>query len=46
LRREDVVESKLERLFLEPSGRHLLACSDQGENYHVGYGEEELRLLA
>jgi hypothetical protein len=41
-----VIESKLERVFLEPSGRHLLVCSDQGDNYHLGYGEFELRFLA
>lgn len=37
MRTNELVESKLEKVFLEPSGKHLMICSDSGESFHLRY---------
>jgi hypothetical protein len=54
-KKEDVVQSKLDKVFLEPTGkkinkilflgRHILICSDTGENYHLSYYEDKFKYL-
>ena len=44
-RKDDINQSKFDKIFLEPRGTHILVCSDKGESFHVGYHEEHIKKL-
>ncbi|CAD8103565.1 unnamed protein product [Paramecium sonneborni] len=44
-RRGDSEEGKLDRIFLEPKGNHIIIASNKGDVYHACRDENEVRLL-
>lgn len=41
----DLNESKLDKIFLEPKGTHMVVSSDKGDAYHISYYEEQMKPL-
>lgn len=42
-KKNDLEENKLDKIFLEPKGTHMVVSSDDGESFHAAYIEEGIK---